>query len=251
MKSIPPITRALLIANVAVFVLEMIVGLDFMCAVGGLWSVRAQYFYPWQPFTYMFLHGGFVHLFFNMFALWMFGGLIEQTMGGRRYLIYYLLCGLGAGACQILWQLFTGENAPTVGASGAIYGILLAFGMFYPNERIMLLFPPIPMRAKYFVVAYAAIELVSAFSTTSNVAHFAHLGGMLFGWLLILYWRQADRRPRRRTSKFEGWHTADYDYNLEQRRKQERVDQLLDKVRQSGYEGLTEEEKRDLFNLTR
>lgn len=171
--------------------------------------------------------------------------------GGRRYLIYYLLCGLGAGACQILWQLFTGENAPTVGASGAIYGILLAFGMFYPNERIMLLFPPIPMRAKYFVVAYAAIELVSAFSTTSNVAHFAHLGGMLFGWLLILYWRQADRRPRRRTSKFEGWHTADYDYNLEQRRKQERVDQLLDKVRQSGYEGLTEEEKRDLFNLTR
>lgn len=255
MNNIPRITRSLLIINVICFMVQMGVeqmyGADMVTFFGGLWPVLSPYFHFWQPLTYMFLHGGFTHLFFNMFSLWMFGRVIEMNMGEKRFLGYYLACGLGAALCQIVWQLFTSEVVPTVGASGACYGILLAFGMFYPNERIMLMFPPIPMKAKYFVAGYAAIEVFSAFNTNSNIAHFAHLGGMLFGWLLITYWRRAAQRPRRKQNKFENWHTADYDYNAEKRRRQERVDELLDKVRTSGYDGLTESEKRELFNYTR
>lgn len=255
MNNIPLITRSLIIANVVCFMLQMVVenifGADLITYYCGLWPVLSPYFHFWQPVTYMFLHGGFMHLFFNMFSLWMFGRIIEMNMGRNRFLIFYLVCGLGAALCQIIWQVFTAEWVPTVGASGACYGILLAFGMFYPNERIMLMFPPIPMKAKYFVAGYAAIEVFSAFNTNSNIAHLAHLGGMLFGWLLITYWRNEARRPRRKKNKYENWHTADYDYNAEQRRRQQRVDDLLDKVRQSGYEALTEEEKRDLFNYTR
>lgn len=256
MNNLPRITRSLILINVVCFMLQMAVeqmyGADYITYWCGLWPVLTPLFKWWQPLTYMFLHGGFTHLFFNMFSLWMFGRIIEQNMGEKRFLGYYFACGLGAALCQIVWQLFTADIAPTVGASGACYGILLAFGMFYPNERIMLLFPPIPMKAKYFVAGYAAIEVFSAFTSNGNIAHFAHLGGMFFGWLLIYYWQSAARRIRRnRRNKYENWHTADYDYNLEQRRRQERVDELLDKVRQSGYESLTEDEKRDLFNYTR
>lgn len=255
MNNIPRITRSLIIANVICYMLQMaaenVMGADMLTYYGGLWPAQSPFFHFWQPTTYMFLHGSLTHLFFNMFSLWMFGRIIEQSMGERRFLLFYFVCGLGAALCQIVWQLFTGEYVPTVGASGACYGILLAFGMFYPNERIMLIFPPIPMKAKYFVAGYAAIEVFSAFNTNSNIAHLAHLGGMLFGWLLITWWRSEARRPRTRKNKYENWHTADYDYNLEQRRRQERVDELLDKVRTSGYEGLTEEEKRELFTYTR
>lgn len=255
MNNIPRMTRYLLVGNVAIFLLQLILesqfGGDIASYYCGLWPILSPHFHVWQPVTYMFLHGGFTHLFFNMFSLWMFGGIIEQTMGERRYLAYYLLCGVGAGLCQIVWQLLTLEGAYTVGASGACYGILLAFGMYYPNQRIMLMIPPIPMKAKYFVVGYAVIELVSAFTSTGNIAHFAHLGGMLFGWMLIRFWRNADRRPSKPRNKYENWHTADYDYNAEQRRRQERVDMLLDKVKESGYDCLTEDEKRDLFNYTR
>lgn len=255
MNNLPRITRALLLANILVFVIQMLVermyGADYLTYYCGLWPVNSPFFHWWQPVTYMFLHAGFMHLFFNMFSLWMFACVIESNMGERRFLGYYLVCGIGAALCQILWQFFAFEMVPTVGASGACYGILLAFGMFYPEQRIMLIFPPIPMKAKYFVVAYAGIELFSAFNTNSNVAHFAHLGGMLFGWLLIRYWQYLSRRPRRKQNKYEGWHTADESYNMEQKRRQDRVDELLDKVRKGGYDSLTEQERRDLFNFTR
>lgn len=245
MNNSPKITYALIVINVLVFLISL------NPIVFGLWPVAAPYFHIWQPFTYMFLHGSFSHLLFNMFSLWMFGRIIEQSLGTRRFITYYLVCGLGAAACQIVWQLFTKEMVPTVGASGAIYGILLAFGMLYPNERIMLLFPPIPLKAKYFIGLFIVIEILFGIADLDNTAHFAHLGGMLFGFLLIRYWKRAAQRPRRQKQKYENWHTADYDYNLEKRRRQERIDALLDKVRTSGYDSLTAEEKRDLFDFTR
>jgi membrane associated rhomboid family serine protease len=134
----------------------------------------------------MFLHGGFGHIFFNLFALWMFGQSIENYWGTKRFTVFYFLTGIGAA---ILHMFIGGGGAPTIGASGAVYGILLAFGMMFPNREIMLLFPPIPMKAKYFVAIFGVIELVSGISRTdSGVAHFAHLGGMLVGFILIKYW---------------------------------------------------------------
>ena len=140
----------------------------------------------WQLISYMFLHAGFTHIFFNLFALWMFGQAIENYWGTPRFTIYYFVTGIGAALIQLL---VVSESAPTVGASGAVYGILLAFGMMFPERPIMLLIPPVPIKAKYFVVIFGAIELVSGLTkTNSNVANFAHLGGMLFGYILIKFW---------------------------------------------------------------
>lgn len=153
---------------------------------GALWPIGSGYFDVWQLVTYMFLHAGFGHIFFNLFALWMFGQSIENFWGTRRFTIYYFLTGIGAA---LLHMLIGGGGAPTLGASGAVYGILLAFGMMFPERPIMLLFPPIPIKAKYFVAIFGVIELVSGISrTNSGVAHFAHLGGMLVGFILIKYW---------------------------------------------------------------
>ena len=211
MNQMTPITRSLLLANVVCYLLQLVckgIGIDLTESLG-LHFILASHFGLYQLVTYMFLHGSLTHLFFNMFSLWMFGSLIERTLGRNRFLIYYMVCGIGAGLCQELWQAgqYFMEGMPaydyiqtgyglmpmgdylnlwtTIGASGACYGVLLAFGMLFPNERIMLLIPPIPMKAKYFVIAYAAIELFSAYSSNDNVAHFAHLGGMLFGWLSL------------------------------------------------------------------
>ena len=139
----------------------------------------------------MFLHADFSHIFFNMFSLWMFGRIIEQTLGTKRFLAFYFISGIGAGLCQIIMQIFT-ENSPfaaTIGASGACYGILLAFGLLYPNQKIFLLIPPIPIKAKWLVIGYAILEAYLAFNTDSNIAHLAHLGGMLFGLLCLYNWR--------------------------------------------------------------
>jgi len=143
----------------------------------------------WQLVTYGFLHGGLTHLFFNMFALYMFGLPIERLWGTRRFLIFYFVCMVGAGMVQLAVAQFSGEIYPTIGASGAVFGLLLAFGMMYPNSRIMLLFPPIPLKAKWFVIVYGLLTLVFGVTgTMPGIAHFAHLGGMLFGLGLILYW---------------------------------------------------------------
>jgi membrane associated rhomboid family serine protease len=158
-----------------------------------LFPVGSPWFHSWQVVSYMFLHGGFSHLFFNMFALWMFGRTLEYDLGSKRFLIYYMVCGIGAGVIQLLVGMLSGmpHNIPTVGASGAVFGLLLAFGMMRPNDVIMLLFPPIALKAKWFVVVYGVIELLAGISgPMDNVAHFAHLGGMLWGFILLWYWKK-------------------------------------------------------------
>lgn len=183
----PPAVKHLLIINVLVFVAMYtpVIG-ENLLRYGMLWPIDSGYFHIWQFVTYMFLHAGFSHIFFNLFALWMFGQAIENYWGTERFVIYYFLTGIGAA---LLHMLIGVGGAPTLGASGAVYGILLAFGMMFPNRPIMLLFLPVPIKAKYFVAGYGAIELISGISRTdSGVAHFAHLGGMLVGFILIKYW---------------------------------------------------------------
>ena len=305
MFRLPPITKNLLIINVLMFAATWVfgrIGIDLNNALG-LHFFLAPDFLIYQLFTYMFMHAGFSHLFFNMFALWMFGCIMENTWGPRKYLFYYISCGVGAGLVQMLAQfgslyLLASEQIPgftmgdiflvadnsasllnmwtTVGASGAVYAILLAFGMTYPEER-MFIFPlPVPIKAKWFVCLYIVVELFSALATTNDsVAHFAHLGGMLFGWLMIRYWRnqsgggygsgmgggrffehmkrnweqrtgrKADDMNRRDNGNRS---ESDWDYNAHRKQREEEIDRILDKVRKSGYDSLTEEEKRKLFD---
>lgn len=225
MRNIPAITKNLLIINViaffAMYVLEMR-GID-LNNILGLHFFKASHFELYQLITYMFMHANWQHIFFNMFALWMFGMSIEYVMGPKRFLTYYLVCGIGAGLVQELVQFiaYYVQGLPayeivdlngqikmsmdaflnswtTVGASGAIYGVLLAFGMIFPEERIFIFPLPVPIKAKWFILIYVAIELFSGLTSygNSNVAHFAHLGGMLFGFLLIRYWRGHNNRNR-------------------------------------------------------
>jgi membrane associated rhomboid family serine protease len=196
-----PVARALLIACVAGFGLQWLLG-DAPLLQLALWPVGsgiyAPSFEPWQLITYAFLHGGVLHLAFNMYALYLFGPEIERLLGARRFLTYYLVCVVCAGLAQLVVQgMAGGPPVPTVGASGGIFGLLLAFGLAFPYRKLMLIFPPIPMPAWLFVTLYGLIELYLGFSQggDSNVAHFAHLGGMAGGLLLILYWRS---RPFRR-----------------------------------------------------
>lgn len=151
-----------------------------------LYPFGSGYFLPWQLVTYMFLHADLGHIFFNLFALWIFGQAIENLWGSKRFLIYYLLTGVGAALIH-MW--IGSSGAPTIGASGAVYGILLAFGMMFPDKYIVLLIPPIPIKAKYFVMIFGALELFSGLSNpNSGVAHFAHLGGLVVGFILIKVW---------------------------------------------------------------
>lgn len=189
-SAFPPAVKHLILINVVVFLAlaTPMIG-PIVMRFGALFPIGSGLFRPWQLVSYMFLHAGFGHLFFNLFALWIFGQPIEQAWGTRRFTFYYFVTGIGAA---LLHMLIGGGGAPTVGASGAVYGILLAFGMMFPNRIIMLLFPPIPLPAKYFVLIYGAIELFSGvMRTSSGVAHFAHLGGMLVGYLLIRHWRRS------------------------------------------------------------
>lgn len=232
-NAIPPVVKNLIIINaimlLATYVLEM-KGID-LTKILGLYYFESPDFRPYQLVTHMFMHGGFMHLLFNMFALWMFGRVLESVWGPKRFFIYYFVTGLGAAVFytfvnylefQYLADKMTPENVqmvmtqgteifnqgknftdvtagklnlilnvPTVGASGAVFGILLGFGMLFPNTELMLLFPPIPIKAKYFVLGYGAIELFSGIANTGdNIAHFAHLGGMLFGFIMIKYWNR-------------------------------------------------------------
>jgi len=188
MPPLAPITQALLLINVAAFCLDYFLGSWFTRALA-LWPI-GQGFAPWQLVSYAFLHGSVFHLFFNMMGLWMFGSEIERVWGPKRYLQFYMVSLLTAALAQLLVALLVGGVYPTVGASGALFGLLLAFGMLFPNRQIMLLIPPIPMKAKVFVAIYGAIELfLGVTGTQQGVAHFAHLGGMLGGFLMIQYWR--------------------------------------------------------------
>jgi membrane associated rhomboid family serine protease len=232
--SIPPVTKNLLIINVLMLAISFSAGSLFNIDLNhilGLYFPESDLFRPYQVVTHMFMHGGLTHLFFNMFALFMFGRVLETAWGPKRFFIYYMVTGLGAafiheGVNAIQYYSLIGElssaqiglvmseghdvimrgqnyidsatgsvnailNVPTVGASGAVFGILLAFGMLFPNTRLMLLFPPIPIKAKWMVIAYGALELYLAITQPGgNIAHAAHLGGMLFGFILIKYWRK-------------------------------------------------------------
>ena len=202
-STIPNVIFALLVINGLVFVLQRMtflpqIGIDRLMLWFGLWPAGPENspFGVWQLLTYGFLHGNLPHIFFNMFALWMFGRDLENMMGTRRFLTYYLTCVVGAGIVQLIVAQMQGGIYPTVGASGGVFGILLAYGMAFPNRTVMLIFPPIPMRAKYFVILFGLFELYLGFSGRQpGVANFAHLGGMLFGFLLIQYWKQQSR-PR-------------------------------------------------------
>ena len=313
MRNIPLVTKSLLIANVLIFLVGVVFGGGAIAGNGlndvfGLHFVLAPDFHIYQLVTYMFMHGGWDHLFFNMFALWMFGCVVENVWGPKKFLFYYILCGIGAGLCQELAQLgqyyYEGLDTvrmvavdggmetrmfpveqylnlwTTVGASGAIYAILLAFGMIFPNERIFIFPLPIPIKAKWFVMMYAGVELFSAMSNSGDgVAHLAHLGGMLFGLILIKYWkhhpysgfgdygaqrghqffdRMRDRWESRSArsaggNQSAGWSNrtqreTDWDYNARQKREQEEIDAILDKIRKSGYDSLSKDEKQRLFD---
>jgi membrane associated rhomboid family serine protease len=198
----PPITTALIVANVAVFLLQSLA--PGIVVPFALWPLAASAsgvgasFGPWQLLTYAFLHGGLVHLAFNMFALYMFGSAVEQVFGPRRYLIYYLVCVVSAAVSQLIVAAMMGGVYPTIGASGGVFGLLLAYGIYFPNNRVMLLFPPIPMSARVFVVVYAVIELyLGVTGSQAGVAHFAHLGGMIGGFIMLRYWRISSAIRRR------------------------------------------------------
>ncbi len=300
MNNIPTMTKNLLIVNflafVATWVLELR-GID-LTSLLGLHFFMAQDFRVYQFITYMFLHGGFTHIFFNMFALWMFGAVIERVWGPKKFFFYYISCGIGAGMTQELAQyvnylslglsefdqvnvggtlMLTSDYLnlwTTIGASGAVYAILLAFGMIFPNERLFIIPFPFPIKAKWLVVGYIAIELFSALSGPGDgVAHTAHLGGMLFGFIMIRYWKKhpengsgfgrnrgkeffddMKRRfdERQRSSNRRRWvdepEESQESPKKPKRQNQEEIDAILDKIRKSGYDSLTKEEKKKLFD---
>ena len=287
----PPVIKALLISNTAIWLLTglfpfSLLGVPLeawvakffaLIPLGGALVYRDLQadFLPWQLFTYMFLHGNFTHLLFNMLALWMFGMELENTWGSKKFLVYYLLCGLGAGVAHLLVTSFIGQAAPTVGASGAVFGVLLAFGVLFPDRPIYIYFL-LPVRAKYFVAAYMGMELFhGVFGTTDGVAHFAHLGGAAVGILYLLVDRDvipvkgwlrglqggrenAFREFGRFTRKTEKVHEARfYDIKSGQQRgsgkdiTQEDIDAILDKISAGGYQSLSEDEKRILFEASK
>ena len=196
----PPVTKTLLIANVAVYLAQQFTG-DALIIWFGLWPLSSTAleapglstgFLPWQVVTYSFLHGNEIHILVNMLGLFMFGSEVERVLGQQRYLIYYFVSVLTAALAQLVMSaLSPGPPYPTVGASGGVFGLLLAYGMFFPRRIVMLIFPPIPLPAWLFVIVYAALELyLGVTGTQAGVAHFAHLGGMLGGFIMLRYWRR-------------------------------------------------------------
>lgn len=204
-SQIPTVTKNLVAINILMFIATLI-NENFMVANFAMFYPASPFFKPWQILTHMFMHGGFWHIFFNMYSLLMFGSILERSLGPKKFLIFYFVTGLGAAALHtgVVWmqaRVFIANGAvnvyqallmtPTLGASGAIYGVLIGFAMLYPQAQLMLIFPPIPVKAKWLVVIFAVIELFSGINGIQDgVAHFAHLGGMLFGWLLIRWWRK-------------------------------------------------------------
>ena len=201
MPSIPPITKWLLIVNVALFFISDLLSAAMHVSLAtwfALWPIGPN-FMPWQVVTYSFLHGDILHLAFNMLGLWQFGSELERLWGEKRFMQFYTASVLTAAATQLLVTYLTGSPFPTIGASGGIFGLLLGFGMMFPNRQIMLLLPPVPMKAKTYVLIFGVLELWMGVRLADGIAHFAHLGGMLGAFLLIRYWRgQPPFRGRRR-----------------------------------------------------
>ena len=208
LSNIPKVTKNRIIINVIVFIATLI-NENFMIGAFGLFYPSSQYFRWWQVVTHMFMHGGFWHIFFNMYTLFIFGVVVERIIGSKKFLVFYFICGLGAAGLQLFTQyiemqafLNAGTQSalesiaalkmtPTVGASGAIYGVLIGYAMLFPDSKMTLLFPPVTLSAKWMVVIFAGIELFTGIvGWVDGVAHFAHLGGMLIGWLMIRWWRR-------------------------------------------------------------
>lgn len=211
LSSIPPVTKNIIIINILVMIMTSL-NEDFMYGTFSLFYPTSPFFRPWQIITHMFMHGGFWHLFFNMYTLFFFGRVLERMWGPKKFLFFYFATGIGAallhtGVQAIEMQVYMAQAAensagaiqaihslkmtPTVGASGAIYGVLLGYAMLFPDSVLTLLFPPVSLKAKWMVAIFAAIELFTGvFGMGGGVAHFAHLGGMLFGWLIIMYWKK-------------------------------------------------------------
>jgi rhomboid family protein len=277
----PPVIKWLLISNTALLFLVNFLLVPFTVGgipIGGgnglltyflaLWPLGTN-FWPWQLFTYMFLHGGIGHLFFNMLALWMFGMELENVWGSRKFLVFYLLCGLSGGLANLLVAPLIGQAAPTVGASGAVFGVLIAFGMMFPNRPIYLYFL-LPVRAKYLIAVWIGIELFYGVAGTSDgVAHFAHLGGAAVGFLYMLgelnivpfrsWWqRLRSQYPNPFATGTKGidsdgirearFYDIDSGKPVDRYRpgNQEVIDAILDKISTGGYQSLTDEEKRIL-----
>jgi membrane associated rhomboid family serine protease len=275
----PPVIRYLLVANIGMF---LVTGFFGLFRLGGVPLAESLYeflplrpigdgFRVWQLVTYMFMHGGLMHLLFNMFALWMFGMELENVWGSKKFLLYYMVCGLGAGLSNLVVAPLFGQAGPTVGASGAIYGILIAFGMMFPDRPIFVYFL-LPIRARYFVLLYIALELYSGVTgTTDGIAHFAHLGGAAVGaaYLLVEQRRNPFRGmfsrararviPHQHANSYSATY-ADHEvsdakfYDVRDHREavtQAQIDEILDKISQSGYQSLTEEEKKLLFEASK
>ena len=200
MNSIPPATKNIILINFFVFIFTQLRP-EFMYGYFSLFYPSSQYFHWWQPVTHMFMHGGFWHIFFNMYTLFLFGAVLERMWGPRKFLLFYFVTGLGAAGLHIGVQALQVPSAaaalgslysiPTVGASGAIYGLLVGYAMLFPDSRLTLLFPPVTLSAKWMVIIFIIIELTTGvFGRMTDIAHFAHLGGALFGWLMILYWKK-------------------------------------------------------------
>jgi len=194
---ITPTNRAIILANVGVYLLQQVVN-PYVVASFALWPLQTGLFRPWQILTYGFMHGPWLHIFFNMFAVFMFGSQVEQLFGAKRYLIYYLSCVVGAALMHLIVVYVANDlpMAPTVGASGAVFGLLLAFGMAYPRQQLIIFPIPVPIQAWLAVTLYGGLELfLGVTRTAQGVAHFAHLGGMATGFVLIRYWQSQRRRP--------------------------------------------------------
>ena len=334
-RNIPIVTKNLLIINVVVLLLTMFTSSSSperssLAEWGALHFFLASDFNPLQFITYQFLHAGWYHLFGNMFALWMFGCMIEETWGAKKFLIYYILCGVGAGFCQEVVQFVEFyyvaishfpdagfqevitilrnsdlNGACTIGASGAVFGILLAFGMTFPKRVIgvpltivalimldlvnthpvidgvltllnNLFFIAIiisfaspmssftrsiwrfffikPLEARWCVMGYIVLEIlfIWKFQLGDTTAHMAHLGGVFFGFLMIMFWRFQDEKKRKETAKKYNWNrpSSDMDYNARKKARQEEIDNILDKIRKSGYDSLSKEEKKRLFEAS-
>jgi membrane associated rhomboid family serine protease len=277
----PPIIKTLMIANIAVFLGIMFLGSFHIgeISLGGLleeWFALqplGRGFLVWQVFTYMFMHAGFSHLFFNMFALWMFGMELENVWGSRKFLTYYLICGVGAGIANLLLAPLFSEVGPTIGASGAIYGVLLAFGMLFPDRLIFIYFF-VPLKAKYFVALYMIIEFVTVgIGGTDGVAHFAHLGGAFVGFVYLMLegYNLSFFKPREnRQSTPHQWtstHTRPIEYSnvadaqvydikdhapkTPSAATQKEIDEILDKISHGGYQSLNDDEKKKLFEASK
>ncbi len=277
----PPVIKALLIANGAVFLGMIFLGNfrigefyfeQFFYKGFALWPLGYGFGF-WQLFTYMFMHANFTHILFNMLALWMFGMELEHVMGSKKFLIYYLLCGFGGGLANLLIAPMFTSVGPTVGASGAVYGVLLAFGMMFPDRPIYIYFL-LPIKAKYFVVMYMAIEIFSV-GSMDGVAHFAHLGGALVGFLYLIadgyqlgssyYAPRGDEniftkmtgfgRQKKHEEFYQNVTDAKiydiHDFQDEQKKHQEQIDGILDKISRDGYQSLSDDEKKILFEASK